>query len=130
MGWSKNICRIGIQLLFLNGFEEIKSLHLLADFLHLRQLVKSTHIYHCKKQVCCTQGLKTKNIYYVETLALYEQNKLNSLMHQQPRKRKKLMVVTSAGQKQQAGLLTVGQITSFLTTLQVAESQERRSKSY
>lgn len=60
MGWSKDICRIGIQMLFLNGFEEIKSFHLLADFLHLRQLVKSTHIYHCKKQVCCTQGLKTK----------------------------------------------------------------------
>lgn len=49
---------------------------------------------------------KTKNIYYVDRLAVYKQNKPNSLMHQQPRKKRKPMVAPSAGQKQQAGLLT------------------------
>lgn len=32
---------------------------------------------------------KTKNIYYVDRLAVYKQNKPNSLMHQQPREKKK-----------------------------------------
>lgn len=61
-----------IQLLFLNGFSEIKTLHLLADFLHLSQLVKKTFLtVGCRKQVCCTQGLEKGKKYLLQSACIW-----------------------------------------------------------
>lgn len=59
VGWNKDVCRIEIKLLILNGFGEIKLLHLLTDFLHLSTISQMTCITvkktkNKKTQVCCS----------------------------------------------------------------------------